>query len=81
MSDDEVQTEVVASTNTEKEVDRSKTWQGRMDRFFDKDALKEYPVKSINQQEVYGYLAQANGGIFGVGIGNSRECSRLPLAF
>ncbi len=26
-------------------------------------------------------MAQAHGGITGVGIGNSRECSRLPLAF
>ena len=26
-------------------------------------------------------MAQAHGGLLGVGIGKSRECSRLPLAF
>ena len=30
---------------------------------------------------MYSYMAQAHGGIFGVLPGNSRECSRLPLAF
>lgn len=30
---------------------------------------------------MFSYMAQANGGVFGVFPGNSRECSRLPLAF
>ena len=30
---------------------------------------------------MYGYMAQAHGGIVGVMPGNSRETSRLPLAF
>jgi cell division protein FtsW len=30
---------------------------------------------------MYSYFAQANGGIFGQFPGNSREASRLPLAF
>ena len=27
------------------------------------------------------FIAQAHGGLFGVGVGNSRENARLPLAF
>jgi cell division protein FtsW len=39
------------------------------------------PITSDNQQEQYSFIAQANGGIFGVFPGNSRETARLPLAF
>ena len=38
-------------------------------------------MNSTNRQEMYSRIAQAHGGITGVGPGNSRECSRLPLAF
>ena len=38
-------------------------------------------ITSRNRQEQYSYIAQANGGIFGVFPGNSRETARLPLAF
>ncbi len=34
-----------------------------------------------NRQVVMAKLAQARGGVFGKGIGNSRESVRLPLAF
>ena len=34
-----------------------------------------------NCQGQYGFTARANGGILGVGPGNSRETARLPLAF
>lgn len=48
--------------------------------FFESECLK-HPMNSDYQQEQYGYMARAHGGLFGVGPGNSRECSRLPLAF
>ncbi len=34
-----------------------------------------------HQQEQLSYIAQAHGGLWGVGIGQSRENARLPLAF
>ena len=43
--------------------------------------LYEQEITEKNDQEMYSYMAQAHGGIFGVLPGNSRECSRLPLAF
>ena len=33
------------------------------------------------RSKMFSRIAQAHGGVYGVGIGNSRECSRLPLAF
>ncbi|MDE5970968.1 MAG: FtsW/RodA/SpoVE family cell cycle protein [Muribaculaceae bacterium] len=61
---------------------RSGTWEGRVVRYFD-DSIPKYdqPITSINRQEMYGYMAQAHGGVIGVMPGNSRETSRLPLAF
>lgn len=41
----------------------------------------EQPIDRFNHQEQYSYIAQANGGVFGVFPGNSREAARLPLAF
>ncbi|MBD5208401.1 MAG: FtsW/RodA/SpoVE family cell cycle protein [Bacteroidales bacterium] len=39
------------------------------------------PLTDENRQVIMAKFAQANGGMFGVGIGNSRESARLPLAF
>lgn len=39
------------------------------------------PIDDYNRQVVFAKISQANGGIFGQGPGNSRESSRLPLAF
>lgn len=41
----------------------------------------EDPLTDENRQVVMAKLAQARGGIFGKGLGNSRESVRLPLAF
>lgn len=63
---------------------RVSTWRGRMDRFLgtdDKRPKYEQPINGTNAQEMYSYMAQANGGVIGVMPGNSRETSRLPLAF
>lgn len=73
-------TENVVSGN--KERDHSGTWSARIERFFN-DSIPKYEQKltADNRQEMYSYMAQANGGIFGVMPGNSRESARLPLAF
>ena len=62
---------------------RASTWDARMDRFFERfrTPLYEQEITEKNDQEMYSYMAQAHGGITGVLPGNSRECSRLPLAF
>lgn len=47
------------------------------------DSVPKYekPITSENRQVMYSYMAQANGGLLGQLPGNSRETSRLPLAF
>lgn len=56
----------------------------RVKRWFGgEDSIKKWDRKitRFNRQEQYSYFAQANGGPFGVGVGNSREAARLSLAF
>lgn len=60
---------------------RVDTWIARIVRHFNSDSLIYERVNDKNAQVIYARMAQANGGIFGVGPGNSRECSRLPLAY
>ena len=60
--------------------DRSGTWKQRLERHFRSDKYDD-PITEENRQEQFSYIAQAHGGLRGVGIGNSRENSRLPLAF
>ncbi|MCI9608025.1 MAG: FtsW/RodA/SpoVE family cell cycle protein [Muribaculaceae bacterium] len=64
------------------DVNRTGTWSERIDRFFG-DGKPKYmqDIDAKNRQEMYAYMAQANGGIIGVFPGNSRETARLPLAF
>lgn len=47
------------------------------------DTLPKYaqPITAENRQEMYSFMAQANGSWHGVLPGNSRETARLPLAF
>ena len=59
---------------------RGETWKQRIRRHFRGDKHKDtFNVK--NQQELLSYIAQAHGGVLGVGPGKSRENARLPLAF
>ena len=68
--------------NADLRAGRQTTWVERMKRYSDKSVPKyEQKIDANNRQEMYAYMAQANGGIFGVMPGNSRETSRLPLAF
>ena len=86
LEDDDIKTEDVelaeSMEDDMKEVNRFGTWTGRLDRFWG-DTIPKYaqPINALNRQEMYSYMAQANGGIFGVFPGNSRETARLPLAF
>lgn len=61
---------------------RTGTHKGRIARWlFDSVPKYEQPITSVNRQEMYSFMAQANGGWHGVLPGNSRETARLPLAF
>lgn len=59
------------------------TWIMRWVRHSSKSEVPMYEqeINDKNTQEMYAYMAQARGGLVGVGPGNSRETSRLPLAF
>lgn len=59
---------------------RSSTWTARLKRHFRLNKAGD-PINDTNKQEQLSYIAQAHGGLFGVGPGNSRENARLPLAF
>ena len=59
---------------------RSATWMARLERHFRLNKAGD-KIDDTNKQEQLSYIAQAHGGILGVGPGNSRENARLPLAF
>ncbi|MDE6266752.1 MAG: FtsW/RodA/SpoVE family cell cycle protein [Muribaculaceae bacterium] len=76
-------TEATASMEARGE-GRMATWMARLERFMGSgDTVPKYdrPIDGNNAQEMYSYMAQAHGGVVGVMPGNSRETSRLPLAF
>ncbi|MBQ0114548.1 MAG: FtsW/RodA/SpoVE family cell cycle protein [Bacteroidales bacterium] len=72
---------VADTTNTDVNIGRSATWVARLQRHSSRDSLRFQPITGINSQEMFSTMAQAHGGLYGVGVGNSRECCRLPLAF
>lgn len=59
---------------------RMHTWQARLARHFRLNKSGDV-IDDENKQEQLSFIAQARGGLSGVGLGNSRETSRLPLAF
>lgn len=63
-----------------KKIDRGETRNNRIIRFM-KGVHPEDPIDDMNRQVIFANFAQANGGMFGQGPGNSRESARLPLAF
>lgn len=63
------------------EVARTGTWRSRMREWWNSDSLVYRDITPKNQQEMFSRMAQAHGRVVGKGIGQSRECSRLPLAF
>ncbi|MDO4510366.1 MAG: FtsW/RodA/SpoVE family cell cycle protein [Bacteroidales bacterium] len=73
---------IAAADNSEKKVvDRSKMRNSRMKDWWNNDSLVYRPLNDRNSQEMFSRMAQAHGGLTGVFFGNSRESSRLPLAF
>lgn len=76
-----IQEEKSATIDKSKVVDRHGMRKGRIYNWLHRDELIHDSVNSENSQEMFSIMAQAHGGLTGVGIGNSRECSRLPLAF
>ena len=60
---------------------RGGTWIARIMRHYTPPALVEQEITQENKQEMFARMAQAHSNVIGVGPGNSRECSRLPLAF
>ena len=77
----ETEQTVASTADVPKKVDRSGVHVSRLDNWLRRDSLIYDSVTSENSQEMFSRMAQAHGGITGVGVGNSRECSRLPLAF
>ena len=78
------ETEAVAAAGEgkgDKVIARSSTWESRLEDFFDPTPEYEKETTPQNLQEHRAAMAMAHGGITGVGPGNSRESSRLPLAF
>ncbi len=59
---------------------RMHTWNARLSRHFRLNKSGDR-IDDENKQEQLSFIAQARGGLWGVGLGNSRETSRLPLAF
>lgn len=59
---------------------RGSVWNNRISNHFRPNKHKE-PFSTEHQQEQLSYMAQAHGGLTGVGIGRSRENARLPLAY
>ena len=63
---------------------RSGTWSNRLTAWFGEvfDADPRTNENKLKEpQKRHSYMAQAHGGLVGVGPGQSRETSRLPLAF
>lgn len=86
MQREEAATEMVSGEHVSSDTQASNegrfiTWLNRLMRHFDNTPKYEQEINSLNQQEMYSFMAQANGGVFGQLPGNSREASRLPLAF
>ena len=84
-SDDFDQARIEASTGGAQQVksggiDRGTTRENRMKRFFE-GVHPDDAIDDMNRQVIFSNFAQANGGLFGKGPGNSRESARLPLAF
>jgi cell division protein FtsW len=59
---------------------RGSTWHNRVENYMKLDKYND-PMTDENKQAQLSFIAQAHGGVRGVGIGKSRENTRLPLAF
>ena len=82
-SNDEQVSDLPVGNGATKQRDESRmgTWKHRLHDWYYRDSLVYKDITAKNQQEMFSRMAMANGGLIGKGIGQSRECSRLPLAF
>lgn len=73
---------VVATTTGEADnnIDRTDLRKGRIARFLE-GVNPQDTITDDNRQVFFANIAQAHGGLYGNGPGNSRESARLPLAF
>ncbi len=78
--DDNAPETYVEQIEKKTEVDRTGTQMSRIKRFIE-GVKPGDPITDENRQVVFSNYAQAHGGIYGNGPGNSRESARLPLAF
>lgn len=81
--DDVRKEQVIAGTPAatgEKVAGRADTHKGRLGRWIE-GTRPDDPIDDMNRQVIFSNFAQAHGGLFGQGPGNSRESARLPLAF
>lgn len=76
---DEVAKTETVNTESQK-VDRTELREGRI-KLWMKGVHPDDKINDNNRQDVIARMAQAHGGIYGKGPGNSRESSRLPLAY
>ena len=70
-----------SGVSKQRDESRMGTWKRRLHDWYYRDSLVYKDITAKNQQEMFSRMAMANGGLIGKGIGQSRECSRLPLAF
>jgi cell division protein FtsW len=71
---------VTQTTVADKGIDRTGTQKGRIARYLE-GVSPDDEITDENRQVIFATIAQAHGGVFGQGPGNSRESARLPLAF
>ena len=79
----QIEAQIVEEGETPK-VDRSNMRNSRMEdwkAWLKHDSVWTIPIDDNNTQVMCSRMAQAHGGLTGVFFGNSRESSRLPLAF
>lgn len=71
---------IVQNVDESEKGDRTVTRINRVLRFLD-GVHPDDAITDDNRQVMMSNFAQANGGLTGIGPGNSRESARLPLAF
>ena len=77
---DRVVTEQTEGADVQAGAGRMQTHQNRISAFM-KGVAPTDTITDENRQVWFATMAQAHGGVFGRGPGNSRESARLPLAF
>ena len=77
---DKVQQELADGETSTRGAGRMETHESRMKAYLN-GVHPDDEITDENRQVWFATMAQAHGGVFGRGPGNSRESARLPLAF